>query len=148
MVHVVDGLPEQRPGQLPPVMTLPTADGNSVVIDIGGGLYMLYGHMQSGSIAVREGQRVTRGDRVGLVGNSGNTSAPHLHFHVMDGPSPLSSEGVPYVIDSFTSTGQITSTAAFDELENTTSPLPVQPLPSDGPHEKEMPLDRVLVTFP
>ena len=109
---------------------------------------MLYAHMQNGSIAVNEGQRVTRGEQLGLVGNSGNTSAPHLRFHVMDGPSPLTSEGVPYAIDSFTTTGEITSTAAFDELENTTRPLPVQPLPGDGPHRDQMPLDRALVSFP
>lgn len=148
VVHVVNGLPDQKPGALPPAATPAEADGNSVVIDIGGGLYMLYAHMQNGSIAVNEGQRVTRGEQLGLVGNSGNTSAPHLHFHVMDGPSPLTSEGVPYAIDSFTTSGEITSTAAFDELENTTRPLPVQPLPGDGPHRDQMPLDRALVTFP
>jgi hypothetical protein len=66
----------------------------------------------------------------------------------MDGPSPLASEGVPYVIDSFTTTGQLTSTEALDELENTTRPLPVQATPSDGPHSDEFPLDRVIVTIP
>jgi hypothetical protein len=66
----------------------------------------------------------------------------------MDGPSPMASEGVPYVIDFFTTTGQITSTEAFDRLENTTQPLPVRPLPTDGRHSDQMPLDRDLVTFP
>ncbi|HXV92931.1 MAG TPA: M23 family metallopeptidase, partial [Pseudonocardia sp.] len=148
VVHVLDGLPDQVPGALPPATTPAEADGNSVVVDIGGGLYTLYAHMQSGSITVAEGQRVTRGEQLGLVGNSGNTSAPHLHFHVMDGPSPLTSEGVAYVIDSFTTTGRITSTEAFDRLENTTQPLPVESLPTDGPHTEQMPLDRDLVTFP
>ncbi|WP_433557101.1 M23 family metallopeptidase [Pseudonocardia xinjiangensis] len=147
VTHVENGLPDQKPGALPATTSPAQADGNSVVIDIGGGLHMLYAHMQNGSIVVNEGQRVTRGEQLGLVGNSGNTSAPHLHFHVMDGPSPLTSEGVPYTIDSFATTGEITSTAAFDELENTTRPLPVQPLPGDGRHRDQMPLDRVLVTF-
>jgi hypothetical protein len=66
----------------------------------------------------------------------------------MDGPSPLTSEGVPYVIDTVTTSGQITSTEAFDQFENTTQPLPVQPLSTDGPHRDQMPLDRDLVTFP
>ena len=148
VVHVLTGLPDERPGALPTGKSPADADGNSVVVDIGNGLYALYAHMQDGSITVEEGARITRGQQLGLVGNSGNTSAPHLHFHVMDGPSPLAAEGVPYVIDSFTTTGQITSTAAFDELENTTQPLPVRPLPGDGEHTDQMPLDRDLVTFP
>jgi hypothetical protein len=148
VVDVITGLPEERPGALPSDTSPAKADGNSVIVDIGRGLYALYAHMQDGSIIVREGQRITRGQQLGLVGNSGNTSAPHLHFHVMDGPSPMASEGVPYVIDSFTTTGQITSTEAFDKLENTTQPLPVQPLPTDGRHTDQMPLDRDLVTFP
>ena len=148
VVHVLTGLPDERPGALPSATSPATADGNSIVVDIGSGLYALYAHLQNGSITVHEGQRITRGQQLGLVGNSGNTSAPHLHFHVMDGPSPLTSEGVPYVIDSFATSGQITSTEAFDELENTTQPLPVQPLPNDGQHTDQMPLDRDLVTFP
>jgi hypothetical protein len=147
VIHVIDGLPEQVPGALPASITLQEADGNSVIIDIGGGLYMLYAHMQAGSITLAEGQRVKRGDPIGLVGNSGNSSAPHLHFHVMDGPSPVTSEGVPYVIDNFEITGQITSTEAFDQFENTTQPLPVQATPADGPHRDELPLDRVIVSF-
>ncbi len=147
VVHVINNLPDQKPGSLPANANLAEADGNSVVVDIGGGLYALYAHMQKGSVAVRVGERVARGQMLGLVGNSGNTSAPHLHFHVMDGPSPLTSEGVPYVIDSFATTGRITSTADFDRLENTTQPLPTRPLPTDGPHRDQMPLDLDLVTF-
>jgi hypothetical protein len=148
VVKVIDGLPDEVPGALPAGITLDHADGNSVIVAIQGGLYMLYAHMQAGSVHVAEGQRIARGDPIGLVGNSGNSSAPHLHFHVMDGPSPVESEGVPYVIDSFSVTGQIASTEAFDELENTTQALPVQPTPSNGPHRDQYPLDRLVVTFP
>lgn len=147
VVHVVDGLPEQVPGALPAEMTLAEADGNSVVLDLGDGRYALYAHLQAGSIPVAVGDRVARGDVLGLVGNTGNSSAPHLHFHVMDGPSPLTSEGVPYVIEAFAVDGEITSTEAFDELENTTTPLPVRASASDGSHRRTFPLDRVLVTF-
>ncbi|HEX2271092.1 MAG TPA: M23 family metallopeptidase, partial [Pyrinomonadaceae bacterium] len=38
---------------------------------------------------------------LGLVGNSGNSTEPHLHFHTSNKNSPLSSEGLPYVFDSF-----------------------------------------------
>jgi murein DD-endopeptidase MepM/ murein hydrolase activator NlpD len=70
-------------------------------------VYAFYAHMEKGSIDVAQGQRVKRGDVLGKLGNSGNTSAPHLHFHLMDGPSALASNGIPYVIDSFALAGRI-----------------------------------------
>lgn len=148
IVSVLDGLPDQKPGALPEGIAPTEVDGNSIIAKTGQGLYMLYGHMQAGSIKVKKGDTVKRGDPVGLVGNSGNSSAPHLHFHVMDGPSPLSSEGVPYVIDSFTTTGRIRSTAVFDEFENTTRPFEVLRSRSDGKNENEMPLDLTIVELP
>jgi Peptidase family M23 len=148
VVHVVDGLPEQVPGTFPQNIPLSEADGNSVVLDLGHGLYAAYAHMQPGSLAVHVGQRVKRGDLIGLVGNSGNSIAPHLHFQVMDGPSPIAAEGVPYEIDRFRVTGQIPSTALFDEFETTTHPTPVVTTRFDGRHDDEMPLDRYVVTFP
>lgn len=147
VVHVVDGLPEQVPGSLPEGLSLAEADGNSVVLDIGNGLYALYAHLQPGTIPVEVGDRVSRGDELGLVGNTGNSSAPHLHFHVMDGPSALTSQGRPYVIDAFVVDGGVTSTEAFDALENTTQPLPVEATTSDGRHQEAFPLHLVLVTF-
>ena len=147
VVTVIDDLPEQVPGALPDSITLPEADGNSVIVDIGNGLFMAYAHMQAGSIEVEVGDGVKRGDAIGLIGNSGNTSAPHLHFHVMDGPSALGSEGVPYVIESFETTGKIPSTEVFDSLENTDEEIPVVPSESDGSNVDELPLDQTIVTF-
>jgi len=147
VVHVVDDQHDQVPGRLPSGLTAAQADGNSVIVDLGNGLYALYAHLQKGSVAVRLGQRVRRGELIGLVGNSGNSSAPHLHFHVMDGPSPMTSEGVPYVIDAFTTTGRIATQQDFDTLENTTTPLPTRQLSTDGPHENQLPLNLDLVTF-
>lgn len=148
VVHVLDGLEDQVPGELPgTALALNEVDGNSVVIDIGDGLYMMYAHMQKGSVAVKEGDEVTQGDVIGKVGNTGNSSAPHLHFHVMDGPSPLASSGVPYVIDEFSITGEIESTEVFDEVENIGEPAPTVPATGDGDHTNELPLDLSLVTF-
>ena len=128
VVHVIDGLRDQKPGALPQGVTLPEADGNSVIAKLDGGLYMLYAHLQAGSLKVKEGDKVKRGDPLGLVGNSGNSSAPHLHFHVMDGPSPLTSEGVPYVIDEFATRGRLRSTAELDKYENTSAAVRHPPL--------------------
>jgi hypothetical protein len=72
-----------------------------VIIDIGGGYYAFYAHLKPGGVKVKLGDKVKRGQVIGIVGNTGNSTEPHLHFHVSDGNSPLGSEGVPYRIDSF-----------------------------------------------
>ena len=147
IVRVVDGLPAQRPGALPQGIGPQETDGNSVVARLAGGLYMFYGHLQARSLKVKEGDAVRRGDPLGLVGNSGNTSAPHLHFHVMDGPSPLTSEGVPYAIDAFTTRGRLRSTAEFDRYENTTRPFHIVPFEGDGENSEQLPLHLTVVDF-
>ena len=98
VVAVKDSIPENVPGitsRAVPI-TLETVGGNHVIIDIGGGKYAFYAHLKPGSLRVKLGDRVTRGQVVGLVGNSGNSTEPHLHFHISDANSPLGSEGVPY----------------------------------------------------
>jgi len=95
-----DGIPENIPGltsRAVPI-TLETVGGNHIVLDLGGGRYAFYAHLQPGSLRVKTGDRVTRGQVIGLVGNSGNSTEPHLHFHVSDGVSPLGSEGLPYAL--------------------------------------------------
>ena len=101
VVAVKDSIPENVPGinsRAVPI-TLETVGGNHVIIDIGGGNYAFYAHLKPGSIRVKKGQQVKRGDVVGLVGNTGNSTEPHLHFHISDGNSPLGSEGLPYRVD-------------------------------------------------
>ncbi|MGY5069405.1 M23 family metallopeptidase [Streptomyces sp. st115] len=70
--------------------------GNHVILDLGDSTYAVYAHLQRGSLRVRPGDRVRAGQRLGRVGNSGNTTEPHLHFHLMDGPDPDSARGVPF----------------------------------------------------
>ncbi len=82
-------------------ITLETVGGNHVILDIGGGHYVFYAHLQPGSLKVKLGDKVRRGQQVGLLGNSGNSTAPHLHFHLTNGNSPLGSEGLPWVWDRF-----------------------------------------------
>ena len=78
--------------------TVQMAAGNHVVVDIGEGRFAFYAHMQPGSVRVKVGDTGQDQEQVlGLLGNSGNTDTPHLHFHVMDGPSPLVANGLPYV---------------------------------------------------
>lgn len=99
-----DGIPENVPGltsRAVPITT-ETVGGNYVVLDLGSDRYAFYAHLQPGSLRVKTGDRVTRGQVIGLVGNSGNSTEPHLHFQVSDGISPLGSEGVPYAIAGLT----------------------------------------------
>jgi murein DD-endopeptidase MepM/ murein hydrolase activator NlpD len=147
VVKVVDGLPQQKPGVFPENISLDEADGNSVILDIGGGNYALYAHFQPGSIRVEEGERVKRGEVLGLVGSSGNSLAPHLHFHVMDGPLPLASNGLPYEIDSFTVTGRSAGTEAFNEAEQKGTRLEVTPVNPVKKITDAMPLDQRVVSF-
>ena len=105
VVRTQDGLPEQVPGSFAPGATAATAGGNYIVIDIGNGNYAFFAHLQPGSLRVDVGDKVTKGQVIGLLGNTGNSDGPHLHFHVMDGPLPLASNGLPYRFESFTSEG-------------------------------------------
>jgi murein DD-endopeptidase MepM/ murein hydrolase activator NlpD len=82
------------------------------------------------------------------VGNSGNSLAPHLHFHVMSGPQPLASNGLPYEVDSFKVTGRNTAgTAAFDKAEAEGTPLKVDPVDPAKTVTDAMPLDQLVVSF-
>jgi murein DD-endopeptidase MepM/ murein hydrolase activator NlpD len=69
--------------------------GNGLVIDHGHSEYSLLGHLMKGSLTVRQGDRVDAGQVVGTVGNSGHSSGPHLHYHLMDGPELFRSNGLP-----------------------------------------------------
>ncbi|WP_106398077.1 M23 family metallopeptidase [Actinocorallia populi] len=70
--------------------------GNLVVLDHGDGVYSAYAHLRRGSLRVRPGDRVQAGRVLGEVGNTGNTSEPHLHFQLMDRPRPQEAAGVPF----------------------------------------------------
>lgn len=138
VVAVKDSIPENVPGitsRAVPI-TLETVGGNHVIIDIGGGRYAFYAHLKPGSLRVKTGDRVKRGQVVGLVGNSGNSTEPHLHFHISDGNSPLGSEGVPYRYDSFEIVGRCST---FNMGCERAAP---------NVRRGEIPLANVLVRFP
>lgn len=94
-----DSIPENVVGGRAVPITLTTVGGNYVALDIGGGRYALYAHVQPGSLRVKVGDRVKRGQVLALLGNSGNSTEPHVHFQFADGPTFLSSEGIPYATD-------------------------------------------------
>lgn len=73
----------------------PGIGGNQIMIDHGNGEFSFYGHLQAGSVRVRIGDQVTRGQRIGAVGSSGNSTEPHLHFHVCNSADLLMCRGIP-----------------------------------------------------
>lgn len=77
------------------------------MVKIRPGVFGHYYHLQPGSVRVEVGQRVRTGQKLGLLGNSGNTTGPHLHFGINDGPSPLTSSSLPFEIDRFRFEGTV-----------------------------------------
>jgi hypothetical protein len=71
--------------------------GNHVVIDHGNGEFSLLCHMQHGSVKVAQGQRVEQGQEIGLLGSSGDSSSPHVHHQLQDGPQWTSADALPHV---------------------------------------------------
>jgi murein DD-endopeptidase len=108
VTEVQDGIPENIPDETARAvpMTLKTVGGNHVILDLGNGRYAVFAHMQPASVRVKMGDHVRRGQVLGLVGNSGNATEPHLHFHLCDANSVLSCEGLPYAFPSFESSGR------------------------------------------
>lgn len=103
VASIKDGIPENIPGPTSRAVpiTNETVGGNYVIVDIGGGRFAFYAHLKPGSLKVKTGDRVQRGQVLGLLGNSGNSTEPHLHFHISNANSPLGSEGLPYLIDTW-----------------------------------------------
>ncbi len=143
VIALQDDQPEGSPGGLPPGQTVQTAGGNYLVVDIGSGRYAFYAHMQPGSLKVKVGDSVKTGQVLGLLGNTGNSDSAHLHFHIMDGPSPLLSNGIPFVFTKFTGEGKVTDEAALVAFQVS----PVDTAALSGPHKNEMPLNLEVVGF-
>jgi murein DD-endopeptidase MepM/ murein hydrolase activator NlpD len=105
VVSVINDRPEVPPFTVVddnPTVTKPSEfGGNGVVVKIRPGVFAHYYHMVTGSVRVEVGQRVRTGQRLGLFGNSGNTTGPHLHFGINNGRNPLTSDSLPFEIDRF-----------------------------------------------
>ncbi|HEY5856429.1 MAG TPA: M23 family metallopeptidase [Aldersonia sp.] len=147
VVQSRNDLAEQTPGRYPEGLPLADADGNNLVLDIGDGFYVNYAHMQPDSVLFGPGDTVRKGDVIGKVGNTGNSVAPHLHVHVMDGPSFLAAQGLPSLTESFTVTDRVASTADFDAAEGQGVPLVMVPGVTPAEHRDQMVLDQYVVTF-
>ncbi len=143
VVGVRDGLPEQTPGALPAGATIQNAGGNHVVVRIGPRRFAFYAHLQPGSIAVEKGDRVRVGQVLGRLGNTGNTDGPHLHFHIMDSPSPLEANGLPFTFTTMRGEGRITQPGVLQSG----AVVPVDRAAFSGRRQGQMPLGEQVVGF-
>lgn len=75
--------------------------GNYIVLKCSNDIYAAFAHLQKGSISVSVGQSVKKGDILGKVGHSGNSTAPHLHFQLMDSSNILSAKGIPCAFEQY-----------------------------------------------
>jgi murein DD-endopeptidase len=80
--------------------------GNYVVLRIAEQRYVFYEHLRPGSVRVKVGEHVSRGEIIGNLGFTGDSTGPHLHVHVADGVDPLNAEGLPFVFDRYEELGR------------------------------------------
>jgi Peptidase family M23 len=142
VVATHDDVPDNPPGSFPPAIHPDDAGGNYVVVDIGDGQFAFYAHLIPNSLRVEVGDSVAPGDVLGELGNSGNSDAPHLHFHIMSTHVPLASNGLPHVFNKFTSEGTLTNLAAVA----TGSAADIDPVLT-GEHRRELPLNLQVISF-
>jgi len=103
--------------QTPARTALEDASGNYVALDLDGQHYALYEHLQPGSLKVKPGDRVKSGQVIALLGYTGESTGPHLHFHVSNNNSPLDAEGLPYAFAAFKQLGAYLPKEAFAQAQ-------------------------------
>jgi len=110
VAHVCYDMPDLPPGAMPdPRMFRDDPRrllGNAVAISHGNGEFSYFAHLQQASIQVHEGDLIRRGTLIGLVGNSGRSPGPHLHFQLMEGPNLFIDQGLPVKFSHFSAGGQ------------------------------------------
>lgn len=103
VVLAVDGVKDNKPGVLNPVYLY----GNSVIIKTVNNEYLVFAHFKNHSVVVKEGQEVKQGKLLGLCGNSGNSSEPHLHFHIQNVEDINIATGVKCYFDKIIVNGKL-----------------------------------------
>ncbi len=141
IVAVKDGIPENVPnsGKIAVPITYGTLAGNYIIEDLGDGHFAAYAHLRPGALKVKVGDTVHAGSVLAHLGNTGNSSEPHLHFQVCNAPSFAASEGLPFAIDKFA-----LHDYKIDKAHNGHQALLVK---SSHPMTKQEPVDDELDSF-
>ena len=145
VVSMLNTVPENVPLNEPPASSFSERAilGNHVILNLGDGRFAAYGHLQTGSVRVRVGQRVRRGQILARVGH-GPSGGPHLHFQVSDGPQPLASDGLPFVFRQFSLTGEVSNIGQF--LTGAAN-ADIRPVQRAARRRDELPLHASVVRF-
>jgi hypothetical protein len=148
VVEVMRDLPNEPPGVAPADLNLAHIAGNHVTLDLGGGRFAMYAHLAPQSVTVHVGDHVKAGDMLGLLGNSGNTTGPHLHFQISDRPSTIDTTSLPFVFQNMLLQSR-TSANLYDietfSISGTALPITSKPAKQ---LTDSMPLSRDVITFP
>lgn len=103
VVLVVDGVKDNIPGELNPVYV----PGNTVVLKTANNEFLFFAHFKQRTIKVSEGEKVKQGQLLGLCGNSGNSSEPHLHFHIQNVENMIAATGAKCFFERIKVNGEI-----------------------------------------
>ena len=148
VIETVRDMPDGPPGAAPTNLTIAEFAGNHVTLDLGNGRYAVYAHMAPHSVSVHVGDHLKTGDKLGLLGNSGNTTGPHLHFQISDRPSTLDTTALPFVFERMVLENR--TSADMDDMDIFSikgTPLPMNPTVAK-PLTRTMPLSRDVINFP
>jgi hypothetical protein len=133
VVAIAEGYPEEVPLQPVTHVTKPEDyGGNAISLEIAPGVYAYYAHLEPGSITVAVGDQVTTGQVLGLLGNTGSSSGPHLHFGLTDDPDPLVGESLPMAFDRWTRQGTF-DMAAYEAADGGDAPSALNPQAAPEP---------------
>ncbi|HEX3459965.1 MAG TPA: M23 family metallopeptidase [Acidimicrobiales bacterium] len=155
VVGILDGVDANAPGiqpiQIPAEaakLKIQNADGNHVVLDLGGGVYAMYAHFQKGSIKVKLGEKVEKGQEIALLGNTGNANVSHLHFQLMDSANFVTANPLPYVFDNFVYRGQVPLQEILNADDFVSGTFFQTRLQTGQPRKDQLPQSLAIIDFP